>query len=217
MPGLYGSFGNSLIPIFLGAPEIVLPRVNNISMFVLIFSYHLVIGGYFGEFGCGSGWTLYPPLSTSLISCCPVGVDVIIYGLCLAGISSSLTSINFSITIINMRSYSLTISSLPLYAAAILITAFLLLISLPFLTGALIMLLADVHYNTVFFDAIFGGDPVIYQHFFWFFGHPEVYILIIPGFGLISILMSVIATQIIFSCLSMLIAISCISILGLVV
>merc|ERR1712018_100947 len=217
MPGLFGGFGNYFIPVFLGAPEVVYPRINNISILILPLSYILVILSVTGEFSNGTGWTLYPPLSTSLMSLSPIGIDILLYGLLLSGISSCLTSINFIATIINMRCYGVQFSIMPVYAWSIYITGFLLLLTLPILTGALIMLLADLHYNTVFFDPIFGGDPVLYQHLFWFFGHPEVYILIIPAFGIISIIISGITQIIIFGNQSMILAMSCICILGSVV
>ena len=220
MPGLFGGFGNSFMPIFLGAPEVVYPRVNNISILILPLSYILIILSVTGEFSNGTqgtGWTLYPPLSTSLMSLSPIGIDIILCGLLLSGISSCLTSINFFATIINMRCYSMTLSIMPVYTWSIYITGFLLLLTLPILTAALIMLLADLHYNTVFFDPIFGGDPVLYQHLFWFFGHPEVYILIIPAFGIISIIISGITQIIIFGNQSMILAMSCICVLGSVV
>ena len=146
-----------------------------------------------------------------------IQMDILLYGLLLSGISSCLTSINFIATIINMRCYSMTLSIMPVYTWSINITGFLLLLTLPILTGALIMSLADLHYNTVFFNPIFGGDPVLYQHLFWFFGHPEVYILIIPAFGIISIIISGITQIIIFGNQSMILAMSCICVLGSVV
>ena len=152
MPGLFGGFGNSFMPIFLGAPEVVYPRVNNISILILPLSYILIILSVTGEFSNGTqgtGWTLYPPLSTSLMSLSPIGIDIILCGLLLSGISSCLTSINFFATIINMRCYSMTLSIMPVYTWSIYITGFLLLLTLPILTGALIILLADLHYNTV--------------------------------------------------------------------
>jgi heme/copper-type cytochrome/quinol oxidase subunit 1 len=139
------------------------------------------------EFPTGAGWTIYPPLSTSLMSLSPVNIDIIIDSLLIAGISSFLSSLNFMVTINNMRLLGLIINCMPLFTWSILITALLLLMTLPILTGALGMLLLDIHFNTLYFDSNFGGDPVLYQHFFWFFGHPEVYILIIPAFGIISI------------------------------
>ena len=217
MPGLFGGFGNYFMPIFLGAPEVVYPRINNISILILPLSYILIILSVTGEFNNGTGWTLYPPLSTSLISLSPIGIDILLYGLLLSGISSCLTSINFIAIIINMRCYSMTLSIMPVYTWSINITGFLLLLTLPILTGALIMSLADLHYNTVFFNPIFGGDPVLYQHLFWFFGHPEVYILIIPAFGIISIIISGITQIIIFGNQSMILAMSCICVLGSVV
>nr|CCE53570.1 cytochrome oxidase subunit I [Hematodinium sp.] len=217
MPGLFGGFGNYFMPIFLGAPEVVYPRVNNISILILPLSYILIILSVTGEFNNGTGWTLYPPLSTSLVSLSPIGIDILLCGLLLSGISSCLTSINFIATIINMRCYSMTLSIMPVYAWSINIAGFLLLLTLAILTGALIMSLADLHYNTVFFNPIFGGDPVLYQHFFWFFGHPEVYVLTIPAFGIISIIISGIAQIIIFGNQSMILAMSCICVLGSVV
>merc|ERR1712166_132018 len=217
MPGLFGGFGNYFLPIFIGSPEVVYPRVNNLSILIIPISYILVIFSILTEFGGGGGWTLYPPLSTSLMSLSPSSTAYILYGLLMSGISSCLTSINFFTTIINMRSYSMTLNTMPLLPWAIFITGVMLILTLPVLSGALIMLLADLHYNTVFFDPIFGGDPVFYQHLFWFFGHPEVYILIIPAFGIISIVISGITQKIIFGNQSMILAMSCISLLGSVV
>merc|ERR1712137_619714 len=162
----------------------------------------------------GTGWTLYPPLSTSFMSLSPSSTGNLLLGLLVSGISSCLTSLNFWVTILNLRSYSLTLKTMPLFPWALLITAAMLLLTLPVLSGALLMVLADLHSNTVFFDPVFGGDPVLYQHLFWFFGHPEVYILIIPGFGVISIVISGIAQKVIFGNQSMILAMSCISVLG---
>ena len=217
MPGLFGGFGNYFVPIFIGSPEVVYPRVNNLSILIIPISYILVIFSILTEFGGGRGWTLYPPLSTSLMSLSPSSTGYILYGLLMSGISSCLTSINFFTTIINMRSYNMTLNTMPLLSWAIFITGVMLILTLPILSGGLIMLLADLHYNTVFFDPIFGGDPILYQHLFWFFGHPEVYILIIPAFGIISIIISGIAQKIIFGNQSMIFAMSCISLLGSVV
>merc|ERR1711972_300590 len=216
MPGLFGGFGNYFAPIFQGSPEVVYPRVNNFSILILFLSYLLLILSLISEFGGGTGWTLYPPLSTSFMSLSPSSTGNLIFGLLVSGISSCLTSINFIATIINMRSYGVQFSIMPLFSWALLITAGMLLLTLPVLSGALLMVLADLHSNTLFFDPVFGGDPVLYQHLFWFFGHPEVYILIIPAFGVISIIISSISQKIIFGNQSMIFAMSCISLLGTV-
>merc|ERR1712086_295830 len=217
MPGLFGGFGNYFAPIFQGSPEVVYPRINNFSILILFLSYLLVILSLVLEFGGGTGWTLYPPLSTSFMSLSPSSIAFMIFGLLMSGISSCLTSLNFWVTILNLRSYCLTLKTVPLFPWALLITAAMLLLTLPILSGALLMILADLHSNTIFFDPIFGGDPILYRHLFWFFGHPEVYILIIPAFGVISIIISGIAQKIIFGNQSMIFAMSCISILGSVV
>merc|ERR1712111_165769 len=197
--------------------EVVYPRVNNFSILVLFLSYLLVILSLISEFGGGTGWTLYPPLSTSFMSLSPSSVAFMVFGLLMSGMSSSLTSVNFWITILNLRSFSFTLKIMPLFPWSLLITAGLLLLTLPILSGGLIMVLADLHSNTLFFDPVFGGDPVLYQHLFWFFGHPEVYILIIPAFGVISMVISGVAQKIIFGNQSMIFAMSCISLLGTVV
>merc|ERR1712093_300992 len=217
MPGLFGGFGNYFLPIFLGSAEVVYPRVNNLSILILPVSYLLVILSLCTEFGGGTGWTLYPPLSTSMMSLSPSSTAFVVFGLLMSGVSSCLTSLNFLITVSNLRSYSLTCSTMPLFPWAIFLTAVMLVFTLPVLSGALIMILADLHSNTVFFDPIFGGDPVLYQHLFWFFGHPEVYILIIPAFGIISIIISSITQNVIFGNQSMIFAMSCISLLGTIV
>merc|ERR1712007_104503 len=217
MPGLFGGFGNYFAPIFQGSPEVVYPRVNNLSILLLFLSYLLLILSLISEFGGGTGWTLYPPLSTSFMSLSPSSTGNLIFGLLVSGISSCLTSLNFWVTILNLRSYCLTLKTMPLFPWALLITAAMLLLVLPVLSGALLMVLADLHSNTLFFDPVFGGDPVLYQHLFWFFGHPEVYILIIPAFGVISIVISGVSQKIIFGNQSMIFAISCISLLGTVV
>ena len=217
MPGLFGGFGNYFVPIFQGSPEVVYPRVNNFSILILILSYHFLILSLISEFGGGTGWTLYPPLSTSFINLSPSSTAFMIFGLLMSGISSSLTSLNFWTTILNLRSYYLSLKTIPLFSWSLLITWGMLLLTLPILSGALLMILADIHSNTLFFDPIFGGDPIFYQHLFWFFGHPEVYILIIPAFGIINIIISGIAQKIIFGNQSMIFALNCISLLGSVV
>merc|ERR1711907_698493 len=217
MPGLFGGFGNYFSPIFQGSPEVVYPRVNNLSIVSLSLSYIFIIISIISEFGGGTGRTLYPPLSTSFMSLSPSTTAYLTFGLLMSGISSCLTSVNFLITILNLRSYCLTLKTMPLLPWALLITAGMLLLVLPVLSGALLMVIADLHSNTLFFDPVFGGDPIFYQHLFWFFGHPEVYILIIPAFGVISIVISGIAKKIIFGNQSMILAMSRISLLGSVV
>merc|ERR1712226_1749968 len=217
MPGLFGGFGNYFVVIFQGSPEVVYPRINNFSILILFPSYLLLILSLISEFGGGTGWTLYPPLSTSFMSLSPSSIAFMVFGLLMSGISPCLTSLNFWVTILNLRSYCLTLKTVPLFPWALLITAAMLLLTLPALSGALLMVLADLHSNTLFFDPVFGGDPILYQHLFWFFGHPEVYILIIPAFGVISIVISGVSQKIIFGNQSMIFAMSCISLLGSVV
>merc|ERR1712066_129884 len=200
MPGLFGGFGNYFVVIFQGSPEVVYPRVNNLSILLLFLSYLLLILSLISEFGGGTGWTLYPPLSTSFMSLSPSSTGNLIFGLLVSGMG-----------------YCLTLKTMPLFPWALLITAAMLLLTLPVLSGALLMVLADLHSNSLFFDPVFGGDPVLYQHLFWFFGHPEVYILIIPAFGIISIIISSSHQKIIFGNQSMIFAMSCISLLGTVV
>merc|ERR1712046_178837 len=195
----------------------VYPRVNNLSILILSLSYLFIILSIISEFGGGTGWTLYPPLSTSFMSLSPSSTAYLIFGLLMSGISSCLTSLNFWVTILNLRSYCLTLKTIPLFPWALFITGGMLLLTLPVLTGALLMVLADLHSNTLFFDPVFGGDPVLYQHLFWFFGHPEVYILIIPAFGIISIIISSSYQKMVFGNQSMIFAMSCISLLGSVV
>ena len=217
MPALFGGFGNYFTPIFQGSPEIIFPRINNFSILLLALSYLLVILSVITEYGAGTGWTLYPPLSTSFMSLSPSSIYFLIVGLAISGISSALTSLNFLLTITNMRVYSMSLKLMPLFNWSILITSNLLLMCLPILTGALIMVLSDLNLNTLFYDPVFGGDPVLSQHLFWFFGHPEVYILILPAFGAISHIISSVSQRIIFGNQSMIFAMSSISLLGSVV
>merc|ERR1712153_149255 len=217
MPGLFGGFGNYFAPIFQGSPEVVYPRVNNLSILILFLSYFLAVLSFVSEFGGGTGLTLYPPLSTSFMSLSPSSTGNLLFGLLVSGISSCLTSLNFWVTILNLRSYCLTLKTMPLFPWSLLITAAMLLLTLPVLSGSLLMVSADLHCNSLFFDPVFGGDPVLYQHLFWFFGHPEVYILIIPAFGIISIIISSSYQKMIFGNQSMIFAMSCISLLGTVV